>query len=154
MWQHGKRRMLEDDREKWSFSTPQQQWHLSQSWTHLCFSGLSYCHGFGKKSLFTGNKLSVLPTALLGWGGGRSWLFLLLRKLQLLGVCECCNSLLPNPTSFPRRWHFPTPASATWVFAGFVVPERAEGSLEAAGPMLWLNLWGQTPAWFYHPLYP
>lgn len=40
-----------------------------------CFSGLSYCHGFGKKSLFTGNKLAVLPTALLGWGGGRSWLF-------------------------------------------------------------------------------
>lgn len=99
----------------------------------------------GKKSLFTGNKLAVLPTALLGWGGGRGWLILLLRKLQLLGVCECCNSLLPNPTSFPQRWHFPTLALATWVFLGFVVPKQAEGSLEAAGPMLWLNPWGHLP---------
>lgn len=69
--------------ETWSLSVRHQQWHLSQSWTHLCFSGLSYCHGFGNSSLFTGNKLAVLPIASLGQGGGESWLFLLLRKLRL-----------------------------------------------------------------------
>lgn len=46
----------------------------------LHFSGLSYCCGFGKNSLFTGNKLDVFPIASLGQGGGKSWLFLLLRK--------------------------------------------------------------------------
>lgn len=44
-----------------------------------CFTAMV----FGNSSLFTGNKLAVLPIASLGWGGRGSCLFLLLRKLQL-----------------------------------------------------------------------
>lgn len=94
--------------EKWGFSAHHQQWHLSQFWAHLRFSGLSYCCGFGKSSLFTGNKLAVFPIASLGQGGGKSWLFLLLRKPQIAGVCEHCSSFLPTPTSFLQHQILPS----------------------------------------------